>query len=258
MSERSTLYNEYTEIPKADPPVTGNWDGANTSIGAGVAIFHLASCRVVLCYHSTHKYYFLPKGRRDASEDTGSGAEREGFEEVGTLLRDYLNTMTRCLHVQQSGYRNRLLPLPIPTRQPQAHNPPPSSVASTPFVTEPVWTQLIPATRTVQYILFWYIAETVPPELEVSLSAQEKEQGMAYQYPPKFNPEMTLKHRIGMEQEGYEPIKHQNTGVDAEEALYESYLMPVEEAIKKLGNGISADVVRRGWEAIQRRHHMEA
>lgn len=237
MSQRPALYKEYTDIPKADPPVTGNWDGANMSIGAGVAIFHLASCRVVLCYHSTRKYYFLPKGRRDASEDTGSGAEREGFEE--------------------SGYRNRLLPLPIPTRQPKAHNPAPSSVASTPFVTEPVWMQLIPATKAIQYILFWYIAETVPPDLEVSLSAQEKEQGMAYQYPPKSNPEMTLKHRIGMEREGYEPVKHQNTGVDAEEALYDSYLMPVEEAIKKLGQGISADVVRKGWEAIQLRHEME-
>ena len=74
-------------MPKADPPIVGNWDSAHTTIGAGVAIFHLASCRVVLCYHSTHGYYFLPKGRRDASEETGSGAEREGFEEVGCLAR---------------------------------------------------------------------------------------------------------------------------------------------------------------------------
>ncbi|KAF6222727.1 hypothetical protein HO133_000774 [Letharia lupina] len=237
MSQKAGLYQEHTNIPKAHLPIVGNWDSANTTIGAGVAIFHLASSRVVLCYHSTKNYYFLPKGRRDASEDTGSGAEREGFEE--------------------SGYRNRLLPLPIPTRQPKAHNPSPSSAATTPFVTEPVWTQLVPVTRTAQYILFWYIAETVPPDLEVSLSAQEKEQGMAYQYPPKFSPEMTLKERMEMEREGYEPIRHENTGVDAEEALYESYLMPVEEAIEKLGRGISADVVRKGWEAIQLKHKME-
>jgi len=68
--------------PKSDPPIVGNWDSAHTTIGAGVAIFHLASSRVVLCYHPLDKYWFLPKGRRDASEDTGSGAEREGFEEV--------------------------------------------------------------------------------------------------------------------------------------------------------------------------------
>ena len=107
-----------------------------------------------------------------------------------------------------------------------------------------------------QYILFWYIAETVPPDLEVSLSAREKEQGMAYQYPPKFEADTTLKERTRGE-EGYEPIRHENTGVNAEEALYESYLMPVEEAIEKLGRGIPADVVRKGWEAIQLRHKME-
>ena len=55
------------------------------TIGAGVAVFHLASSRVVLCYHSVDKYFFLPKGRRDASEDTGSAAEREGFEEVSAF-----------------------------------------------------------------------------------------------------------------------------------------------------------------------------
>ena len=86
MSQKAGLYQEHTNIPKADLPIVGNWDSANTTIGAGVAIFHLASSRVVLCYHSTNNYYFLPKGRRDASEDTGSGAEREGFEEVGALL----------------------------------------------------------------------------------------------------------------------------------------------------------------------------
>ena len=123
-------------------------------------------------------------------------------------------------------------------------------------MTEPVWTQLAPVTRKTQYILFWYIAETVPPNLEVSLSAREKEQDMAYQYPPKFEANVTLKERIEMEKD-YEPIRHQNTGVNDDEALYESYLMTVDEAISKLGKGVSADVVRRGWEAIQLRQNME-
>ena len=68
--------------PTSDHPIIGNWDSAHTTIGAGVAIFHLASSRVVLCYHSVDKYWFLPKGRRDAGEETGTGAEREGYEEV--------------------------------------------------------------------------------------------------------------------------------------------------------------------------------
>ena len=79
---------------------------------------------------------------------------------------------------------------------------------------------------------------------------------MAYQYPPKFEVNMTLKERMNMDK-GYEPIRHEDTGVNAEEALYESYLMPVHEAIGKLGRGVSADVVRKGWEAIQLRQKME-
>lgn len=35
-----------------------------------------------MCWHSRDKYWFLPKGRRNASEDAGRAAEREGFEEV--------------------------------------------------------------------------------------------------------------------------------------------------------------------------------
>ena len=94
MSPKAALYQEHNEIPQPDPPIVSNWDSANTTIGAGVAIFHLASSRVVLCYHSVDKYYFLPKGRRDASEDTGSAAEREGFEEVCVLLSWDLSIMT--------------------------------------------------------------------------------------------------------------------------------------------------------------------
>ena len=124
-------------------------------------------------------------------------------------------------------------------------------------MTEPVWTQLVPVTPTVQYVLFWYIAETVPPALEVSLTTQEKEQGMAYQYPPKFDVNMTLKQRIALEEDGYEPVRHENTGVDEDEALYESYLMPIEDAITILRKGIQADVIRKGWHGIQMRQQME-
>lgn len=95
MSRKAALYQEHNDIPQPDQPVVGNWDSANTTIGAGVAIFHLASSRVVLCYHSVDKYYFLPKGRRDASEDTDSAAEREGFEEVGALLNGDLYALTK-------------------------------------------------------------------------------------------------------------------------------------------------------------------
>jgi hypothetical protein len=64
-----------------------------------VAIFHVASARVVVCRAVDRRhgeYFFLPKGRRDAGEESGPGAEREGYEEV-------------C---------QSLLVLPIPTQAP--------------------------------------------------------------------------------------------------------------------------------------------
>lgn len=70
---------------------------------------------------------------------------------------------------------------------------------------------------------------------------------------------MTLIQRIALEPEGYEPTRHESTGVDPDEALYESVLLPVESAIEKLGgSSISADVVRKGWAAICFRREMEA
>lgn len=71
--------------PSSYLPIVANFDAAHLVIGAGVAIFQLATSRVVVCYHSLHRYWFLPKGRRDAGEDTDTGAEREGYEEVRNL-----------------------------------------------------------------------------------------------------------------------------------------------------------------------------
>lgn len=72
--------------PESDPPVFGNWNSDNTVFATGVAISHIASRRVVLCYHTTRRYYFLPKGYRDASAEMLSAAESEGFKAVCTLL----------------------------------------------------------------------------------------------------------------------------------------------------------------------------
>lgn len=80
---------------------------------------------------------------------------------------------------------------------------------------------------------------------------------MAYQYPPKFEPSMTLKERLEIEDVDYEPVRHENTGVDEEEALYESYLVSVEVAVERLGRSVQSDVVKKGWEMIQSRRRME-
>ena len=76
-----------------------------------------------------------------------------------------------------------------------------------------------------------------------------------------FETNMTLKERIRIDEDkDYEPSRYECPGVDAEEpeeASYHSYLMPVEEAIESLRWGVSGDVMRKGWEAIQLRREME-
>jgi hypothetical protein len=105
-----------------------------------------------------------------------------------------------------------------------------------------------------QYVLYWYIAETLPPDHEKELEA---EVGAAYKPPTPYPRNLTLRDRIRQEPEGYEPLHHEGTGVDEEEQTYESYLVPVEEAVAKLGkdgiNVVMADVVLKGWKGIQDR-----
>jgi hypothetical protein len=117
--------------------------------------------------------------------------------------------------------------------------------------------QLVPVSRSAQYTLFWYIAETVPPADEALLQSQAEAQEMSYQVPPRFPAEMPLAARIAQEPKGYEPVRHKNTGVDAEEALYASYLLPIPEAMEKLKGTIMADVIRKGWNGIQKRREIE-
>ncbi|KAL8645147.1 MAG: hypothetical protein Q9226_007432 [Calogaya cf. arnoldii] len=219
--------------PTSNLPVIANFDSAHLTIGAGVAIFHLATSRVVVCYHSKEKYWFLPKGRRDAGENSSTGAEREGFEE--------------------SGYRNRLLPIPLRHRQPQAHN---SDAAVSAFAIEPVWTQLMPVTRSTQYMLFWYIAETLPAEIDQALSEKSAQANGVYMIPPPYPAAMTLAERIELDKK-LAPVRHENTGVNEDEALYESYLLSIDEAQQKLSGTIMADVVGTGWDAIQTRKELE-
>ncbi|KAK3636941.1 hypothetical protein LTR56_012601 [Elasticomyces elasticus] len=222
-------------------PVHASFPSEKLTIGAGVAIFHLASERVVVCYHSRDHYWFLPKGRRNANEETLRAAEREGFEE--------------------SGYRNRILPLPMKHGQPEDPDQ-----GRQRFVTEPLWTQMLPLTATKQYMLFWYAAETVPPDVELSYHAVSSGSAQAYMAPETFPRDITIQQRVALDntlgqdgkQETYEPVKHEGTGVDEDELMYESYLLPIAEAQRKLRGSVMEDVIRRGWEGVRLRKEMEA
>lgn len=293
-------------------PLHADFDAAHLLIGGGVAIFHLATSRVVLCWHTRDEYWFLPKGRRDVNEESGAGAEREGFEE--------------------SGFRNRLLPLPVNHRQPASagtliplqtvpvSTPQPAIRAPSPpdalskslcrpmgpapksiYAVEPILTQLLPVTRTVQYLLHWYVAETLSlgDEARVDEVVQQAARARGcgkyevYARPSAWPDSLTLQERVGQDQssglaqspgfqtypgeekgesreastiadafasspskpnsELYQPVHHRNTGVDAEEALYESELVPVEEAVRRLERTGMDRVVRWGWALICQR-----
>lgn len=83
--------------------------------------------------------------------------------------------------------------------------------------------------------------------------------------PPPYPMDLTLTQRIAMDtrtdESGkayiYEPTRHEGTGVDEEEALYESFLLPIDEALGRL-SGTSKDVLRRAWDAVKERLKDEA
>lgn len=198
-----------------------------------MTIFHLATNRIVICRDTRSNVYFLPKGRKDASEETTTTAIREGFEE--------------------SGYRCRLLPLPIDHLQPSAAG---TSQEEQKWVIEPLATRMMPVARDYQYMLFWFAAETIPEQLEESLNKVSIDRWVM---PEAFPEDMTLKEREKLDARSdgiYEPNRHEGTGVDEDEAFYVGQLVEVEEAIRLL-RGTSADVVRRVWEAICLRRKLE-
>ncbi|KAF2455855.1 hypothetical protein BDY21DRAFT_271273, partial [Lineolata rhizophorae] len=196
-------------------PIYGHYDSRHVVEGCGVAIFHVASKRVVICYHTGEGYWFLPKGRRDAGEESGRAAEREGYEE--------------------SGFRNRLLPLAIRHRQPSPERPNPNASPSI-WVTEPVWTQLAPVGRSCQYLLRWYIAETLPPEPPPAATSRlPSTHQEPYRPPPPYPLDLSLPARVALEPAGYVPPRHADTGVNEEEMMYTSELVPIGEALRLLG-----------------------
>jgi 8-oxo-dGTP pyrophosphatase MutT (NUDIX family) len=196
----------------------------------------------VICKDTRNGVFFLPKGRKDASEETTITAIREGYEE--------------------SGYRCRMLPLPIPHLQPSpatsaSEEEEGRSTKHNKWVIEPLATRMMLVAREYQYLLFWYAAETVSEDEEKALNTVAA--GDGFVSPEHFPENMTLKQREALDtREGriYEPKRHEGTGVDEDEAFYVGMLVGVEEAMRLLG-GTSADVVRRAWEGVCSRRKME-
>lgn len=210
---------------------------------------------MVLLRHPSSPHYFLPKGRKNASESLTTAAVREGYEE--------------------SGYRCRLVPLPIAHRQPveEAGVDVGRRGIAGRFVIEPVWMEMVPAGRRgeVQYVLFWWVGETVEDGEEGRCEEIVREGGGGWaggmaggfvEPGQAWGEGWTVKGRREMDSLGEgkgwrEPVCHEGTGVDSDEALYEKFLVPIPEAIRLLQGTAMAEVVRIGWAAFQRREEME-
>jgi hypothetical protein len=150
------------------------------------------------------------------------------------------------------------------------HRQPDPDTGRPAYVTEPLWTQFLPLSASSQYLLFWYVSETVPKEVEQSYSVSETEDSNGppsqfYRRPTIFPEGMTLRERVAMDniisESGgraiYEPVRILGTAQDDEERMYESHLLAISDARRKLKGSVMEDVVRRGWEAIQLRMRME-
>lgn len=130
-----------------------------------------------------------------------------------------------------------------------------------------------------QYILHWYIAETVPPLVEDALNeamaaAATPENPTPYQVPPLYPSGLTLEERVKIDKQWtpktssvgadtttmygcYKPKRHENTGVNEDEDLYLSALVPIQYALGRLeGSGMDW-VVRTGWQLIRERAALE-
>ena len=87
-SQPSKYVTSQDDLPTT-PLVYGHYTSRQFVQSAGVAIFHVATGRVVVCYHPVEKHWFLPKGRKDVGEEIEVAACREGFEgECGLPVSD--------------------------------------------------------------------------------------------------------------------------------------------------------------------------
>lgn len=89
-------------LSKFSSPAVPNsgWSSQNFMLGAGMVIIQPSTHKIVVVYDTKQKYWFFPRGRKDAGESLEVTAIREAYEE--------------------SGYQVEFLPLYTPS-----HAPPP-------------------------------------------------------------------------------------------------------------------------------------
>ncbi|PBK85695.1 hypothetical protein ARMGADRAFT_1087256 [Armillaria gallica] len=120
------------------------WASSDFMVGSGMVIIQPSSHRIVVCYDSLRKTYFLPKGRKDIGESLEEAAVREAYEE--------------------SGYKAQHLPLYKVTRAPASPENPGARHGPN---TEPVYISVRswrPKNKDNggEYLTFWYVGQIGP------------------------------------------------------------------------------------------------
>lgn len=72
------------------------WASSDFMVGSGMVIIQPSSHRIVVCYDSLRKTYFLPKGRKDIGESLEEAAVREAYEEVHLFFNNNAHILTLC------------------------------------------------------------------------------------------------------------------------------------------------------------------
>ncbi|KAK6329936.1 hypothetical protein TWF718_003363 [Orbilia javanica] len=221
MAQPNASYN----IPYESSLICGN----AFITGAGAVMFHRKSKRVVLVIDEREAQkalgWFLPKGRRDIGETFEQTAVREGEEE--------------------GGYPCRLLPVPVPTRQPK------KVVDGNTLSTEPIYMHnwAIPTKRLWpeggMYTCFWYVCEITDEDVE------------------KVEQERNMKNRMNSAQV-HMAEANSTTGktfIDYHELRYRSELFEYEEAKRLIAESIDSTVfgcvLQTAIELVQKLDEME-
>ncbi|KAK0457048.1 uncharacterized protein EV420DRAFT_537400 [Desarmillaria tabescens] len=86
----------FSKWSSAEIPDSG-WASCDFMVGSGMVIIQPSSHKIVVCYDSLRKAYFLPKGRKDIGESLEEAAVREAYEESGYETQHFpLHKATRA------------------------------------------------------------------------------------------------------------------------------------------------------------------
>ncbi|PBK69360.1 hypothetical protein ARMSODRAFT_1018785 [Armillaria solidipes] len=133
----------FSKWSSAEIPDSG-WASSDFMVGSGMVIIQPSSHKIVVCYDSLRKTYFLPKGRKDIGESLEEAAVREAYEESGYKAQHFpLYKVTRA---------------PAPPENPGARRSPNTEPA---YISVRSWSTK-KNDNGGEYLTFWYVGQIGP------------------------------------------------------------------------------------------------